>query len=151
MSFGHSSASAQDGSFVVLNTPSAFGFVVTDNGTYQVFEDGVLFESGDTGDAVGPYAIEITVLTNDFSAAANATASVTVDGTAIDMDDDTAGVQSTHAFTWNTVDNYFNFEGIARDSTDYDDIVITAIPEPASLALLLLGGVAVLTRRRRRV
>ena len=150
VSFGHSSDSATGGDFVVLDTDSAFGFLVTDNGTYQVFEDGLLFESGDTGDAVGPYAIEITVLTTDFSDGANATASVTVDGTAIDLDDDIAGVQTTHAFTWNTGDNYFNFEGIARDSTDYDDVKIELIPEPATLALLGLGGAVMLGGRRRR-
>jgi len=151
VSFGHSSASATAGNFVVANAaPSAFGFLIADDGTYQVFEDGDLFESGDTGDAVGPYAIEITVSTTDFSIGANATASVTVDGAAIDMDDDIAGVQSTHAFTWNTGDNYFNFEGLAKDSTDYDDVKIELIPEPATLALLGLGGAVMLGGRRRR-
>ena len=149
VSFGHSSASATGGNFEVVDADSAFGFIITDNGTYQVFEDGVLFASGDTGDAVGPYAIEITVLTNDFSASANATASITVDGTVIDLDDDIAGVQTTHAFTWNTGDNYFNFEGLVRDSTDYDDVKIALIPEPATLALLGLGGAVMLCGRRR--
>ena len=157
VSFGHSSTSAQDGNFVVVNAPSAFGFLIADDGTYEVFDDGSnIFEDedftdnrGDTGDAVGPYAIEITVLTYDFSAAANATASVTVDGTAIDLDDDIAGVQTTHAFTWNTGDNYFNFEGLVRDSTDYDDVKIALIPEPATLALLGLGGAVMLCGRRR--
>jgi hypothetical protein len=143
---------------VVVNAPPAFGFLIADDGTYSAFDSGTsLFEDddfpnnrGDTGDAIGPYAIEITVLTTDFSVGANATASITVDGTAIDLDDDTAGVQPTHVFTWDTGDNYFNFESFTEDSTDFDDIQIAIIPEPASFALLLLGGLAVIARRRRR-
>ena len=43
----------------------------------------------------------------------------------------------------------FNFGDDASDATvNIDDVVVTVIPEPASLALLGLGGVSMLMRRR---
>jgi len=158
VSFGHSSASAKgessgdDGEFVVLNDDGAFGILIGDDATYQIFDDGSSLISGrgdlgNTPDGSEVYDVEITVLTTDFSAGQSATVSITVGGASIDLDE-AAGDQFTRSFTWNTGANYINFEG-HNAASDFDDVVIQAIPTPgalpAGLALLTLG---VLRRRR---
>ena len=162
LSLGHSLASAKDetnfgtdndgdGEFVIVNNDVAFGITIKDNGQYNIFEDGAGSTNAGTFDTnpsgTEAYSVVITVLTDSFASGQNATISATVDGSDIDMDPDTSGTQLSRIFQWNTGSNYFNFESFNEPSS-FDDIVIAAIPEPASLALLLLGVAAVFGRRR---
>jgi hypothetical protein len=90
----------------------------------------------------------------------DATFQVSIDGQAIGAADipGTAWTERSIDFTYNGTDpdptlafTMYNPDGNGSDqSIDLDDVQITAVPEPASLTLTALAGIAVLRRRRTR-
>ncbi|MCA9240516.1 MAG: hypothetical protein KDA37_09965 [Planctomycetales bacterium] len=57
--------------------------------------------------------------------------------------------QGAGSFTWSgTNENYIGLDGRSGEAVIFDNLTITTLPEPASMALALLGGVVCLVRRR---
>lgn len=83
------------------------------------------------------YDVRIEVSTNSFAAGELATVSTTVNGVTL----------SDETISWGE-DNSAYVSAIAFNGPHgYDDLKVTALPEPASIALLGLGGLAMLRRR----
>jgi hypothetical protein len=94
------------------------------------------------------YLLRVDVsLVGGFGQGNQAIASVYVNNVQVDMDLATPGVQSATFLQGWQGDMYLAVLGSGNDNL-FDNLKITAIPEPASLALASAGAVALLARRR---
>lgn len=118
------------------------------------FDDGKISVPG-TGTSTNPYAVGTVA---DFDIYFNTTASsVTIDGVSVAAGkirvyvNDVFAVASTTTIT--TAITNISFQSNGTDATmgevNLDNLVVSVVPEPSSLALVSLGGFAMLRRRRR--
>ena len=126
-----------------------FGVLLRANGSSHSFTNTtalgeVAFDLTPTIDEI--YHVDLTIDTTSFAAGAPATASLFVNGTQIDLDVATLGVNS-RTFAWDGGANYIVFT--ASDNKYIDNLQINAlIHEPSTAALFGLGGLVVAAWRR---
>lgn len=115
------------------------------------------------GEFVNPdiYTVEMNV-TGDFTAGSVVTITATVDGVPVDFDPSTPGLDAVSTIEWgdNDLRNpdgstsgvsapqlYLDFLGF-NGPHGYDNLIVSAIPEPTSLGLLSVAGIGLIRRRR---
>ncbi len=142
LSLGTSSSGDRlnDGGNLFTYSTTDYGFLIRPTGAGTVFIGGAGHNFSTT--AASSYNVQLEVLTTGFSAGTAATATLTINGVAVD---------SNRAFTWDSEgQNYIAFSmWRSAGDTSIDNLSISAIPEPSS-GMLLIAAVAGLPLIRRR-
>ena len=139
-----------DSSAQVVDSGSDFGMLLRGNGGYDSFNGGGGDNSGTTALNYGTTAkqVVLTILTTSFASGNSATISATVNGSAIDLNG--AAVGNDRVITWDAGGaNYIQFEDYNNDGYGMNNLVISTVPEPGTMALAALGGASLLFWRRR--
>ncbi|MEO1237738.1 MAG: PEP-CTERM sorting domain-containing protein, partial [Planctomycetota bacterium] len=151
--------------------PNAGGFneQIVDQVTFDAYTAGAPLSGGGETGLLDPFISDIFYdvrleVTGDFSAGSEVLINAFVDGVAIDFDLSTAEVDAS-VIAWGDnaiIDSsggppvntgvivpqlYLAFAGFNNPHL-VDNLVVSAIPEPGTLALAALGGLVVLGRRR---
>ena len=149
--FGDTSAYVSSDPYpaIEINQPGTpFGMLLKGNGAYQSFS------AGTEADGPTPLSLNydttanqvvLTVLTTSFASGSSATVSATVNGTAINL-----GANAN--ITWGAGgQNYIQFEDYQNSGFGMNNLVISTVPEPSTMALAALGGASLLFWRRRSI
>lgn len=105
------------------------------------------FASGHVRTGGGSSAMRIDIFTNSAAAGSPATVRLTIDGNVTDINGAAAGTDLS--FNWDAQGAaYTGFGSNVATYYAIDNLVVTAIPEPASLGMLAIGGLIALRRRR---
>jgi hypothetical protein len=137
-----------DNGIQINNSATPFGLLVKGNGEYQSFSDGTQGNGSQPALTLNNGSIAnqvvLTFLTTSFASGSSATVSATVNGTAINLGADAN-------FTWGAGgQNYIQFEDYGSDGYGMNNLVISTVPEPSTMALAALGGASLLIIRRRK-
>lgn len=140
---GIAAKSAGEPSFRVNNGDTDFGFLMSENGDVQYFDNGVVT---DIPGAYSPTAGESHVVVDyafaSFADGSNATASASIDGVSI---------FSNAAFQWDGNLGVLNMElGEFSHGTLIDNLVISTVPEPSSILLIVLGSTLLFCRWKKK-
>jgi hypothetical protein len=155
LSIGHAPPDSGDLSenFNFVNGAPALGFSMSQQGSdpvrlqIQVFEAGTEVGVYDTTDPLFEQitSVRLDVQTTGFNDGTAANASLYLNGSLVTLSDD--DFTWDESFEWIADDtNYIVLEQQRTDGITIDNFTVT--PEPATLAILGLGGLGVLRRRR---
>lgn len=126
----------------VTDGATDFGVLFANNGGSQFFDNGAFLGSG-TAFNVTPLGQHHAMIDFTFGSFADSSAVVAT----VYMDNNLVGSQN---FTWDNNGGILNMELATYEETRrLDNISISAIPEPSSLALFGLTGLALTVRRRK--
>jgi hypothetical protein len=111
-------------------------------GATQIFDNGGATEGGAFAPLVGTRHVVVDYLFNSFADGSPVTMNASIDGTQV-----WSATSST--FDWNNNGGAIYLELESHEDTKLDNVSVSTIPEPSTILATLMGGVALLSARRR--
>lgn len=126
--------------FRIVDAGTDFGILLRNSGIdTQKFDNGTGAATGSFTATDDPQHVTINLLFSSYADGQSVSAITTVGSTVVD----------SSSFTWNGNSGQFFFElSTVEAGQKIDNLSVSTVPEPSSLALLVLGGLLISQRRR---